>query len=783
MFTNAYEPEWRNTDCLQEALNPLLLSSEHYQIALPILYSHPLLSYTTISSFARSLVHPPRYITSQTKISLVQNLTVRPSPVLHGYEAGRRSNRPNLSMGAIHRQFPEILSLFSILESFTLCDALILCQCDAEVLFEALQYIAPRKVRLEFRMWDLHDSTLGQELLSFTRPDIAPNHPESTLERDTQFSRDYNPIRESWRDALLSRTEFELPTWWMQTNNITPAHPPAPQSVMQNMANLHVLPPLPPPLYPARLSSAGTSSGESSQRLHSGQQWHHPPARAGLGAYVNYADENEARNASGNTLSDGISERPTKSSTSSSRLPSRRESNFHRSHVQGSRTFPASPLSQASTGARNSRPLDAPNAPASDDDDSSLDDAEADDDADDSSSNSSQEDIFEDDTYSKRGDISSRGEDISSLNLEPLDVLTNDQKERLDHLPSPDRETFRLNSSHDDLEAPALGQRGRLYRNSPATSTESLVTFQRNATSTIPPPRMHHRHQPRLHESSRTHLRSSLLSVPVSTGTPITNQVQVGNPNRPHGTHVPRDGSGEEGVSSHVLAHRIRFQLHSLLRSWCPTLGALSLVAYDPLAMLIFRAPHLDFFTTMPVPHIRVSLPPACSSLAVFKGVKEVVREKRRREEGGDEVGSALTKEDKIVGGDGDGGGLLHPEIRLFEIEVNAKEEMMDEIWMRHGNQLPPQACRILAGSNDWRTVQVGGDMRSIVSFDICPRSPSISTSQFDSPTFTFESTDDDISDVGDEMGGGEEKSSTYDAAAALAQKERLSQRLKSVDR
>jgi hypothetical protein len=63
---------------------------------------------------------------------------------------------------------------------------------------------------------------------------------------------------------------------------------------------------------------------------------------------------------------------------------------------------------------------------------------------------------------------------------------------------------------------------------------------------------------------------------------------------------------------------------------------------------------------------------------------------------------------DFIVGGDGFGGDLVHPDNKLFEIEVNTVKEMTDELWTQAGSQLPPQVCRILTGSSDWAEVVIG---------------------------------------------------------------------------
>lgn len=180
------------------------------------------------------------------------------------------------------------------------------------------------------------------------------------------------------------------------------------------------------------------------------------------------------------------------------------------------------------------------------------------------------------------------------------------------------------------------------------------------------------------------------------------------------------------------LVAAIRKQLlHLIENTWSPTLQAFSLVALDPLASLIAQSPQLDFWVNVAIPHIRVQLPRGVNSLAIFKGAQEHIRDRQRslalmlrgarspQEDNhntatgpNDSHSSALRIEypvnqivDPIVGGDGSGGGLVHPETRLFEVEVNTAREMMDESWDRAGPELPPQVCRILTGIQDWSQV------------------------------------------------------------------------------
>lgn len=170
---------------------------------------------------------------------------------------------------------------------------------------------------------------------------------------------------------------------------------------------------------------------------------------------------------------------------------------------------------------------------------------------------------------------------------------------------------------------------------------------------------------------------------------------------------------------SYHLSHEMRRMLEELLSScWCPRLEAFSFVALDPLASVIVRHPRVELWVQLPIPHIRVHLPRGVSSLAVFKGVKELARESHRRgRRAGGSNDSPVQQADvetvleqmKIVAGDGEGRDLIHPSTRLFEIEVNTIAEMNDEReWIGGGDQLPSQLCRILAGTNQWRDVVIG---------------------------------------------------------------------------
>jgi hypothetical protein len=183
----------------------------------------------------------------------------------------------------------------------------------------------------------------------------------------------------------------------------------------------------------------------------------------------------------------------------------------------------------------------------------------------------------------------------------------------------------------------------------------------------------------------------------------------------------------------------VQIQLLGLItKVWSPRLQAFSLVALDSSAAAIAQSPELDFWIRVPIPHIRVHLPPSINALVIFKGAAEHVRdrleqraradEERAREDARrspeletdtDDRSTAMrerypqrTPERQIVGGDGAGGGLLHPDNKLFEIEVNTMAEMTDKMWDRAGSQLPAQVCRIMVGEHDWSEIVPGESQR-----------------------------------------------------------------------
>lgn len=190
-------------------------------------------------------------------------------------------------------------------------------------------------------------------------------------------------------------------------------------------------------------------------------------------------------------------------------------------------------------------------------------------------------------------------------------------------------------------------------------------------------------------------------------------------------TVVPQPGN-DVGIPTPLTVHATSYHLSQELRRmlgdlleecWCPRIESFSFVALDPLASVIVRHPRVELWIRLPIPHIRIHLPRGISSLAVFKGTKELSRENARRRAAAAQAqdnaqpneAEVEPEQVRIVAGDGEGGELIHPATRLFEIEVNTIAEMNDEReWIVNGDQLPSQLCRILVGTHHWRDVRIG---------------------------------------------------------------------------
>ena len=689
--------EWQHTDRLRMALTPLLIGPDLYRVALPILYVHPVVSHKTIPAFARSVKEASLYLNGDfPKSCLVRHLTIRPSPIVPSAELPKKAHGAGGSAQAtsytVHPQLKDALSPLRDLQSFTLKEAMILHQPDAAVLFSALSVIAPKKARLEFRMWDLNDSSLGEELLSMTQASsysslarYANRALGTTVgDRNARVSHDTyrQPLLEAWRDALLKGTEFEAPTWWLEgpgdNNNGNGAAGQVPAVAHAGPAML-----VPPPIPPSSIGPPGPHIpnaarfepvdplGEDERRA-----MYYTAYREPVGEPIG-----ELR---GRELGRNVHLSPIPQSRHSLEMRSAMPSVGPSSNDEDASSTASTPHSPRPAHAQ----LQAPHNPI--------------------------------------GGLRSEEQETSELMDETVAAPSAAQRS---HIAASARQSQAIRGVSRGTLPPVIPNH-RTQTNVP------LVLHEGHVRGSVPPPR------PRSPRSNAEHSRLR-RRMPHLDHTPF-----IARPSPAAGVEGSERSSlstHDAGLTSHPLAHRVREQLRELLGHWTPALQALSIVAFDPLSTLIVRAPQLDFWTSVAVPHIRVQLPRACHALGIFQGTREAARARQRlreAEEGqvinpiqqawaqvqalallqGQSPPSTLTpaqiqvlsaaqfEEERLVGGDGNGGGLVNEDVKLFEIEVNTRLEMGDDVWIRYGHQLPPQVCRILAGApeHDWSSVPLG---------------------------------------------------------------------------
>ncbi|WWC99670.1 hypothetical protein V866_006574 [Kwoniella sp. B9012] len=780
--------QWQSTGVLRDGLTPVLLSRGHARIAIPVLYRHPYVGYKAITPFISALTKPPRYTELPHK-DYIKHLTIRASPIIptnkfSAFYAGRKN--PDVGTSAIapytiHPSFDTLMRTLPELSTFTLKDTLILHQADAQLLFHGLGHISPKKAKLEFRMWDLYDSPYGQDIIGATRggvfnsygskPSLLPS-PDLTSPRTVHY--DIGPLtyQKAWRDALYNATELDLPPWWIepprsdhpapalpfgqwiannagltanQLTNWAATLPPPTQPGGQppNIAPAHPFfpaAPAAPPPPPSQPSSSTTTQDHLLGQLQLQRQRlrrmlrDHPK----LSDWLEPEETSDTVTTSG-TAADSTGAAPIRGTGSS-----------------GSQT--AATVSEDTSGLSLDDLIDTTAWELSDSEDE------------------------------QPGSLTSRpetrpppavGHSVPRLGSSHTQnpSLPSSTSSRQENGPSWWRSTPQGGAQTASANSGS--------NNAIAGSSSTVMSDLPPSQATVPAPQQRYRRIIGPGWTGPSDVSSARDSV--GTGSRVG---QIG-----------RSVTQTPGLTSHELAHYMRGLLLKLIRdSWTPRLQALSIVALDPLASLVVRAPQLDFWTQVNVPHIRVHLPRSINSLAVFKGAKEVARDRarRRREHGDignnsndnnepdqDPVPTESGNEDvyKIVGGDGSGNELINEGVRLFEVEINSLEEMRDEVWIRYGDQLPPQLCRILAGEHDWRDVSFGhmNDTYSPpYSEYIPPESPA--TSDFDSPTFSFvslgENDDDQATDVDELEGGGEgEGNDTYDKEKADEQARRMRER------
>jgi len=671
------------------------------------------ISYSTILPFLRCLPFASRY-TDMAKVSHVRHLTIRASPAIPGLEnkrlasaADSNTNRSNLH--TIHASLPDVLRQFPELLTFTLKDTLVLYQADASILFNALKLIRPKKARLEIRMWDLYDCPVGQDLLAATRPSIHTSMSRTIISPPPSANREIRPFRdagrslmqEAWRDALYKGVELEFPQWWIEPPRADPPAPPANAAVGAHpfqqmhaaaMALLNAAPGnapidmstffsrhpsssqtgLPGPAGGKTVSSTFNPYGHPPFQRRSTRPSSLPPGQASttldalttrfvddLSDVSSKADEDCARLLEATADQSGAFPDTLDLSTSSHATVSAPAPHTNTASPSGSMPLSAEmPLVSAEM-----PPVSAEMPPSGSSSVSTL-----------AEPSSSQ--------------IVTGRSGQPCVNHVAMVIISADS-------PSSIAETV-------DMTEAQRARTDHLYvRPTTLSSNHSIDGHQRipEIHSTVPPP--------------RASTPSYLLRLRPDSRPSSRIRATRSSENRV----VPAPDASAPGMTSYLLAHHTRGLLLELLEHhWTPYLQALSIVAFDPLVSLVVRAPLLDLWTQVAVPHIRVHLPRGCHSLSIFKGAKEVARDRMRNRQGdgaADPIPPDVNAEndqeaDRVVGGDGMGGDLVHEDTRLFEIEVNTMAEMNDDVWIRGGNQLPPQVCRIFVGEQDWRDLRIG---------------------------------------------------------------------------
>ncbi|WWC58746.1 uncharacterized protein I303_101290 [Kwoniella dejecticola CBS 10117] len=756
--------QWQNTGVLKAGLTPVLLSRDHARMALPVLYRHPYVGYKAIKPFLTSIHLPATYTELPYRV-YIKHLTIRPSPImpsketsasLHKVEGDTSNTSSRPDPYTIHASFLTLMRAVPQLTTFTLKDTLILCQTDADRLFIGLAAINPKKAKLEFRMWDLYKSPCGQDIIGATRGgahtshglkrgnENGPSRGGSPTTDNTSAASGIWSLQRAWRDAMYKGRDYDLPLSWIEparpeqnnptvqpTMQVTHWLPTQPQislashhGMMPNQLNVQPMPPPhPAPNQPstpsafAHISAAHTSTRQTSERS---------DLISSLDAYR--------------------SRRPPRSTNLAPTWSGENESVNDSMRVQDN-----------ASGSSNSAP-----SSLSPPENGSLD------------IDSDDEDDDEDYTtwLSRQGQLrasSTSGQSPGQSSREVFPAVT--------ATAALQGASSRPVDNAGNMQNPSFNDVTR----TPAASSSVLA-------AAIPQP-------------------SRIVPVPASRFAPLTSS-HSNDSQSPVGFSGRLRRNVSAGMftitmsanNNHGPGHYVRGLLQRLIvESWSPDLQALSIVALDPVATLAVRSPILDFWTQISVPHIRVHLPRSIDPLSIFKDAKQVARDraKRRRSQGGEISNHPITTanangliitlppgsdqaqdivdDERVVGGDGPANELIHENVRLFEIEINSIEEMRDEVWIRNGDQLPPQLCRILAGDHDWRDVSFGesNDTYSPPYSEYVP-ADSPATSDFDSPTFSFVSMDnDDVSEQWienqDDIGH-----DTYDRSKAEEQARRI---------
>lgn len=635
---------------MKNGVTPLLISPTLTNVATPVLYAHPHISDKQIDPFIKCVAFPFRCSDVPSKNTLVHHMTVRPTPIIPNYETGEYQY---VRSSIVNSKFPYLMSLLPSLDSFTLKDTFMFTIEDVMSIIKGLEYIKPKKARIELRSWDLYDSPVGQDLLAATRPNLraspsrnlGPSPPNSRSSSSTnavpQISSwvraNGDETLRSWRDALQAGRQFFLPPVWLDPSSAA-ARAPNGAPLQANQAQLRII----QQALQARLTDLNP-----------------PPESTGTPLTL----------------------------TMSGRYASQ-------SHITGGLAAAAAGLGTVSPqniddddqddGASQGSALDHDD----DDDDLDNDDDYVNDDRG-PRGHSNMQTVSDRPASGGAGpvrdpiDPSSR-HTYTSLATEAARALQRTDPDRYEQYIRSRRIDHIFIPSLDDSDTEAAGSSAPPVAGPSGSSEEQFVTDQAQA-----------------------HYQSSALNM---TG-----------PDQ-RSTLFARQGRSDNYAVAHVMRIRLRLLI---TQNWAERLQAFSFVAFDPMASLVVRAPRLDFWVDLPIEHIRVHLPRGVNSLAVFKGPKENERdriesiEKANQETPSSDAAnnivdnvfgpsSPAAQENRVVGGDGSGGGLVHPSNLLFEIEVNTTKEMMDDMWNRAGSELPPQVCRILAGEQDWSNVVAG---------------------------------------------------------------------------
>lgn len=708
---------------------PLQISREIATFSAEAMYRHPHITYRAFERFIGSLKSSFRHGTvgPLSKAKMVRHLTIFPSPPVPASahsQYGETHKASATNKDTIHQFLPELLRSFTSLDSLTVRDALFTTWKDWVTFQKALSQVKPQKAQLELSLWDLTHSASGLELRAATthsvhadfNNDVFVSHKdiEDTLNRDRPFSSPAIPhfqvMLETWKAALTSGGEMIMPLHWIDPKRKTPDPTPETAPVV---------------------SLGGTSNSDDESDVAEPRTMVDITPNPDMEDYeiiIPASAVNRLRAYTAGWSSTGTSLNTFRTSFASpaSDIDDQAGSSAIDMSDYLPLPFTGVPGVTLEWGALRMRRGDpvvevalsayqfiANTGFAAESGSSAIQQA---------TTWASGSSLTLDDATISAIPIREEGEDMDwsdefgylygilgegSLNtpfLEPQVVPSAPDV--------PPQESFVV--FHDWAGISGMDQ---AFPDSTSLFTTSPL-FN-------PPPPAHGSQRLALAYTSAVHPGSTRTRTALASSTP-----------------TPSPGSGD-------YAHEARAGLLQLLKGWSPRLQALSLVLLDPAAGIMVRAPDLDFWRELDIPHIRVRLPRGCTALSVLQGSSEYRRSLRRRQElvghfnrdpyagvstvtGPAHNGHAnhnnfgafllslasntLTTQEMELRQSKDTGteqtvyighGVLHPNNLLFEIEVNTHAEMQDEMWYECGGQMPSQVCRLLVGEQDWRDVDI----------------------------------------------------------------------------